>query len=217
MLFKMITELFAKSVAIRVILPVSLACVLVGCIAGYVFKRKDVFLAATVISCSGMELAIITTNMVKEAIPFCFSTFAMFSGVCYLGLIAGFEVRKKIQARRRNREQILRKLKFTLPEKDNTYIRDRLNTILNVEKTEKSEEKASQMEDGSDSLRLEHVRKLLTKVKDAPLTQGERLEAEEMSKMFSAYLRKSKWSPDDVHMMNELFSCLLKLSAKYSV
>lgn len=210
--FYKLAEVFQMSVAIRSVLPITLICVALSAVAGYVTRTKETFLGLLAVIGGGMQLAIYACSMIAQATAICWGCFALFSGISYLGLTSAFAIRKKIRERKHNREQILRKLQFTLPEKDNTYIRDRLNTILKIE-----EKQSNATENESEPLRLEHVRKMLAKVKEAPLTQAERIEAEEMSKMFSAYLKKNKWTPSDVRIMNELFSCLLKLSAKYSV
>ena len=58
---------------------------------------------------------------------------------------------------------------------------------------------------------------MLGKVKAAPLTIAERLQTDEMMKVFTLYQGKEEWSVEEVRSLNELCAQLLKLSAKYAV
>ena len=86
-------------------------------------------------------------------------------------------------------------------------MRARLNTALQTESEENTNERVD----------LEHARGLLAKIKEAPLSRAERLEAEEMSRLVAVYRDKESWSTSDLRAVNDAFSRILKLSAKYAV
>ena len=197
---------------------ITIATLLIVALAlGYVCKERNVYIAFCVLIGGGVCAALSALDMHADANRICLSLFFMVGGVNYLLLTAFFALRERVLRRRKQRAEIARRLLYTLPEKDNSYIRARLNTALNGEENE-TETRFLEEDEGQKALvRLEHVRKLLTKIKEAPLTKAERLESEEMTKLFAAYLGKRKWSSSDVRAVNELFSALLKLSAKYSV
>ncbi|MBR2320926.1 MAG: hypothetical protein IKA57_02180 [Clostridia bacterium] len=116
--------------------------------------------------------------------------------------------RRKGEEKRR-RAEVERRLQYTLPQKDNEYIRERLQNGLKVEEMDVEMKKIH--------VRLGYARVLLGKVKAAPLTIAERLQTDEMMKVFTLYQGKEEWSVEEVRSLNELCAQLLKLSAKYAV
>ena len=68
-----------------------------------------------------------------------------------------------------------------------------------------------------ETVRLAYARKLLERVKDAPLSLAERMETAEIGGVFALLLEKENWNNAEYKRINELFARLLKLSAKYSV
>ena len=68
-----------------------------------------------------------------------------------------------------------------------------------------------------ENFRADYAKKLFSKLQEAPLTKAERLEMQEVALLFSAYLKKSRWTVEDVRTMNDMFSSLLKISAKYAL
>ena len=127
-------------------------------------------------------------------------------------------IRAYVIRRKKRRAEILRKVQYTLPEKENTYIRSRLNSQLQSPNAPLCKEEKQEKEQGNkETFRSEYAGKLLRKVQEAPLTKAERMEMEEVSRLFSAYLKKSRWTVEDVRLMNDMFSYLIKISAKYSV
>ena len=146
-----------------------------------------------------------------QAAIVCNLSFGALACVCFLGLHFSIWLCNHRTQKRRERAEILRKLEYTLPDRENSYVRARLHTTLQC--ADRGEQRATI----PPILRWEYVKKLLTSLRNAPLTMTERLEAEDMTKLFNAYLSKNKWTPEDVRVINELFSRLLKLSAKYAV
>jgi hypothetical protein len=65
--------------------------------------------------------------------------------------------------------------------------------------------------------KLGYARKMLAKIKEAPLSPVERIDVEEIARLVALYGRKEKWSAADVKSVSEIFSRLLKLSAKYDI
>ena len=123
---------------------------------------------------------------------------------------------RTILERKRRRAEIERRLCYTLPDRENGYVRERLNVALKIPETELGEDVGGSF-DGKEFVKLEHARLLLNKIKEAPLSQAERLQTEEIGKTFSLYVHKEKWSPADLRAVNEICGILLKLSAKYAV
>ena len=67
------------------------------------------------------------------------------------------------------------------------------------------------------TIRFDHAKELLSKVRSSALTTAERLQTEEIAKTFSVYMHKEHWSAEELRAVNDLFASLLKLSAKYAV
>ncbi len=121
----------------------------------------------------------------------------------------------RAQERKKRRAATARRLKYTLPDRENSYVRARLNTALKAETGE--EPKLLGGEKQSVGLRLGYTRKMLARVREAALSPVERLDVEEMARLLALYVGKEKWSGADVKAINEMFSRLLKLSAKYEI
>jgi hypothetical protein len=100
-------------------------------------------------------------------------------------------------------------VQYTLPQRENGYIRERLNTALHISEGQDCAKQAR--------VRLGYARILLGKVKAAPLSVAERLQTEEMDKAFALYRGKTLWTAEELRGLNDLCSVLLKLSAKYAV
>ena len=133
-------------------------------------------------------------------------------GIFQLILLACMAAKQKRKLRAARREEELRTLRFTLPDKDNSYVRARLNSVLQEKPVADADEKPSFR-----AFDLAYAQKLSQKLKEAPLTFAERMQAEELSKLFRLYGEKRQWSVGDGQTLNEAFSALLKLSAKYAV
>ena len=116
---------------------------------------------------------------------------------------------KKKRKERLKRAEIVRRMQYTLPQSENEYVRMRLQSALRVEKTDEEGRWAR--------VRLGYARVLLGKVKGAPLSVAERLQAEEMGKTLALYRGKELWTAEELRGLNEVCAALLKLSAKYAV
>ena len=127
---------------------------------------------------------------------------------CCLSLAAVYIYRCLVAKRRKMQAERVKRVEYTLPQRENAYIRARLQDGLRVE----SGEETAQMR-----ARLGYARLLLGKVKCAPLSIAERLQAEEMEKILSLYRGKTAWTVEELRGVNDMCAALLKLSAKYAV
>lgn len=210
--FDWFSQIYFSSTLVFVIDFVAIGAFFIAFIAAFFLKDKSLFLSFSALI-SGVAYAfIIGAEEGETATSLGVATLLSGFGASYTITLIAFNIRSKILKRRIQREEMLRKLKFTLPDRDNSYVKARLNTVLQPENKLETEPEGEKK-----TFRLEHARQLLAKIKEAPLTRAERLEMEELSKLFNAYLKKYKWTSEDVRLINEMFAYLLKLSAKYSV
>lgn len=111
------------------------------------------------------------------------------------------------EKKRKSREEG-KALLFTLPDKENLFIRERLNTSLSP----KEEQYFS-----SSDLQMEYMRKCIVKLKGAKLSPADRLAVENYSRIITAYMSAEALSAQELRGVNDTFSALLKMSAKYAV
>ena len=146
----------------------------------------------------------------RLAIACCF--FAVLS--LALGLMLCFFLLKRSKGERIKRRQRAQKdLQFTLPDKENTFIRERLNGTLSPEPT--NAKGAVLLKDMD--LKLDYTRKTITKLKASQLTPADRLEVNRISKTVTFFALKNALSPSETRSLNDCFARLLKLCAKYAV
>ncbi len=131
------------------------------------------------------------------------SVIQLVRGICALS--------RRRKERRRRRLQAARKLEFTLPDERNEYVRSRLRTTLRAETPPKTVDKDSA------GVRLRYAKKMLSLLKESPLSPVERLDVEEMDGVVALYKGRERWSSEDMKAVNEVFARLLKLSAKYEI
>ena len=124
-------------------------------------------------------------------------------------LLVIFVIRQRKRREKEARAAESRRIQYTLPQRENGYVRTRLQNGLKVENMD---EGARQVR-----VRLGYARILLGKVNAAPLTVAERLQAEEMEKTLALYRGKSEWTAWEVRGVNDTCAALLKLAAKYAV
>ncbi len=116
-----------------------------------------------------------------------------------------------LKARKTRRIQAKRRLRYTLPDERNDYVKSRLHTALRAEEGEKYVNRESV------GVRLRYAKKMLALLKESPLSPVERLDVEELDGVIAAYQAREKWSSEDVKAVGEIFARLLKLSAKYEI
>ena len=124
-------------------------------------------------------------------------------------------LKKRRNYRRESYQTADRELKFTLPDKENSFVRDRLKGDLKSEDERKKQETFTPLKDMD--IRLDYTRKTITKLKASQLTPADRLEVNRISKTVTFFALKNALSPSETRSLNDCFSRLLKLCAKYAV
>ena len=180
-------------------------------------RDRGFFVAFAIMIIGGELLMLLQENIDLITALSCVVWMCFLSAFVYVLLTCALIIRAAIVRRKKRRDAMLRKVQYALPEQENTYIRARLHTVLKgdgiLDKTGNLiKEKGVQ-----ENFRAEYVKKLLAKLQKAPLTKAERWELHEVTLLFSAYLKKSDWTAQDIRALNDIFSYLLKLSAKYTV
>ena len=188
---------------------------LVAFFVALVSSRRDVFVALALSFGGGCFLPALCSASFSSADQGAYALFLIVGGaLLYLLLCAFLSVGEKKKERKKRRAEESRRAVFTLPDRENTFVRDRLNVSLRPEETDADKEDFDAEEN---KLRLDHVRCMLTKLKAAPLSPGDRLETEEISRLITMYASKEKLSPKEVRGLNDCLSYVLKTAAKYAV
>ena len=117
----------------------------------------------------------------------------------------------RLLKKRRHNFEWERQVEFALPDRENTYVRSRLATVLNTESTEEQEREETL------PITFTHAQSLLRSLWFAPLSQAERLEMQTLEDDLKKYGERTHFSSKDVRKLNDLFARLLKLSAKHGV
>ena len=139
------------------------------------------------------------------------SVCAVFGGGTYfIAYLVALFARAKRKKRARKEERY-RQLQYTLPERDNTYIRARLNGALHCENAENKEIK------GGWKTEFSYAKGLLAKLRAAELSATDRLQAEDLGRLLALYGKKENLASEDLQPINDCFAALLKLAAKYAV
>ncbi len=125
--------------------------------------------------------------------------------VCF-ALCGVITLTKKARARKRARIEKERALQYTLPDRDNEFVRNRLQTVLC-----KEDEKTCEGVD------LAYARELHVKLASEKVTVAERLELSEIGALFALFTRRDALTASEIRMLSDAFGRLLKLSAKYAL
>lgn len=209
-----LAELIANNPMTVFILCVCITLYFAAAMIGFCCRDRGFYTAFAVMITCGACVVFAAAEKPMEFLWVVAAGFTFIAAGFYALMTCGLICRAHILRQRKRRNEILRKVQYALPEKDNSYIRERLNTVLQSTPTDKTQ---SQTISNKEAFQTAHAQKLLQKVQEAPLTKAERLEMEEVSRLFSAYLKKSRWTVEDVRLINDMFSYLLKISAKYAL
>ncbi len=212
-------DLFMETLAENgLIMLVSFLLLLAAATVCFFCRDRGFYVAFAVMIVGGSIFVLLAAEAAFLTAISCVIGLCFIAAFVYVLLTCALIVRAVVLRRKKRRAEILRKVQYTLPEKDNSYIRSRLNTALNAENAPAHKEMPLPKEEGvKEDFRADYARKLLAKLQEAPLTKAERLEMQEVSRLFSAYLKKSRWTVEDVRLINDMFSYLLKISAKYAI
>lgn len=132
-----------------------------------------------------------------------------------LGILLKIWLKKRRERRIEGYRKADREMRFTLPDKENSFVRERLKGTLKTEDEQKKQESFTQLKDMD--IRLDYTRKTITKLKASSLTPADRLEVNRISKTVTFFALKNALSPSETRSLNDCFSRLLKLCAKYAV
>ncbi len=211
-----LTENFAGEMSLLISLGVCTALLIVGGVLSCTFRDTGLFIAIATALTGGFALFILFGRTEVRASLAALALLLVFIGIEYVVLFSIIWVQRRVTECKCARTEIARRLCYTLPDRENSYIRMRLNTTLQVDESALNADM-----DGSEelkkSIKLAYARQLLSKVKEAELTRAERLQVEETERAFSLYLAKERWDTKDLRAVNDLCASLLKLSAKYAV
>ena len=191
-----------------------LVALLVACLC----KSQSLYAGMALLLVGVIEGGIFVTDTAVRAAAFFRSLTWIIVGALWLLSALIITLARRV-VRRKKRLILNGKRNFDLlPEKDNSYVRDRLHTALRVDDSgEFLRERKSVPYENRGLVRLGYARKLLAQVQDAHLSPAERLETEMLAQSFIDYASYKRWDAEQLRAVNELFSRLLKLAAKYSV
>lgn len=178
---------------------------------GFFARSTGLYAALCLLTVSLGNILFLAFGRGEKTLALLLAVGGSFAGIGYAVLYLLLALRRKIVRRRAARVELKRHIQFTLPDRENEYLRDRLRISLNTKKEEVVSERKQV------GVRIGYARKMLAKIKEEALTPTERIDVEEMAGLIAAYDGKEKWSASDVKVMSEIFSRLLKLSAKYGI
>ena len=187
---------------------VYLLLLLSGILTAYFCRSKDGFIAWLVVDTGGFLLVMFAKETFSWREVGVFIALALvLGGLLFLLLSFALFVRRQRKKRAALKEGQKRRLEFTLPDRKNEYLRQRLDGVLKARGEERSES----------GVKLEYVRGLLARLKAAPLAAVERLQAEELSKQITFYSSKEGLTAEEKRGLGDCFSALINLAAKYGV
>lgn len=204
-------NLFDGNLLLTVMGLALLILTVLSAVVGYFIKSTGLYAAFSLLFVCACGVVLLVCGVGTERLALLLAIEGGLVGIGYAVVYTCLECARKFALRKAERAEIRRKVKFTLPDRDNQYLQDRLRTHLRLEGGESVVEK-----EGA-GLRLGYAHMMLCKIREASLTAVERMEIEEMASLLVAYENKVKWSNSDLQSMTEIFSRLLKLSAKYDV
>ena len=189
---------------------------LLSAVLAYLLDKTGVFIALSAVVSGLSRLAFVLGKQEESKMRFGQGILLLCTGVLYLTLQLALMIRGNIQRRKEARAEIARRIAYTLPERENTYVRSRLNTTLFLPEEELNADMGAS--NGSqEPVKLDYARTLLNRLRESPLSGADRLQVEELGRMLSLYLLKENWTTKDARAVNELCATLLKLSGKYNV
>ena len=138
----------------------------------------------------------------------------LFGLICILFLLVALINKvKKTAERKKERAERERRLQFALPEKNEEFIRARLDSVLN-ERVRKSDTEVRAL---SKEYSFSYIKKLIALLKEKRTSSADKIQIEEYAHLIGVYAVKEKWTGDDLGVVNEAFARVIKLSGKYAV
>ena len=208
---KIFAWLFYENIPLLIIFSATFFALNVAVYLSYSSNTTSVFIALSlIIGGSAWLISAVYKVRIEYALRPT-AVLCVYGGTAYVILRIILGVKRKIIERKAKREQIERSLQFTLPEKDNSFIRARLNTVLKPTKVKESE----RMEIGK--IEFSYAKALLEKLTDCRLSTADGLKAQSLMEIIGEYAVKPTCTTGELAKLSEAFSTLLKLSAKYAV
>ena len=198
---------FASSVVLTVCFFITIVLLGVGGWLGLRLQQSGYTLGVGLLALGGNLLTLV---WVKTPILYAVIYFASLLCVCavaYCIALVCVSASAYAKMRRAEREKIERAACYTLPARENEFVRDRLHTVLREVETDEGERL---------NVSFSYARRTLLRLRNAKLGLSERLETEELARLFALYKNKELFTTEDVTTLNEAFSRLMKLSAKYT-
>lgn len=202
-------SLFFENQVLQVLFFVGLGVLLAALILGFITNSAGVCMGLSVITVGSVGLYSAFFPTERQGVVTVWLLICI-AGIVHISLLGILLCKERSRTRKARRAEIERRLQYTLPDRENSYVRARLNTALYVREGMEGETEPA-------PIRLNYAQELLQRVKNASLTTAERLQAEELGAQFALFMKKENWVAGDVRCVNELCAALLKLSAKYSV
>lgn len=198
-------------VALAAVMSGSLLVLTASAIISVLDQSVRIYLGALpMIAGGGVLLKLLQEAGVQE-LWFALCICGVFGGGTYfIAYLVALFVRAKRKKRARKEERY-RQLQYTLPDRENTYIRARLNGALHCEREESKVEKSAWKTEFS------YARDLLARLRAAELSATDRLQTEDLSRLLALYGKREKLDSEDLPLLNDCFAALLKLAAKYAV
>lgn len=178
----------------------------------YRFASGSLFLASIAILMGIASLFMQRENIGLESLLPLISVLVIMLGISYVLFFIGVKLSLKRKRVREERERQAREMRYELPQRDNTFVRARLGCISNDNVLEETKDVV-----GDINLRFIYAQGLLAKLRLKTLTATERLEMDELASVFAVYAQKQGYVGEDVRLINDAFSRVLKLAAKYAV
>lgn len=196
---------YALPILDRWALGISAVVLFLFFVLGVCLKNTGLYLSGGALVFGGLALAPVFWS--KTLIGCVLALF----GVGFFMLFSWLGIHSARKRRKAEKAERLRKMKFTLPDKDNEYLRARLNTVL------KERKEGEGITRTQADVHPDYAKRLLNGLKNAPVSAVERLETEELGGAISMYFKKERLTEGDLSAVNEAFARLIKLSAKYEI
>ena len=192
----------------RWIALLSVALALLCMALGVTWESERGYLSLAFALASGGCMLALLVRMDGERVFLLAVFFLSVIGLGYAPLSGILALRRRLRERRVRVFEEKRRLQYTLPERENGYLRDRLRTAL---------QPLSPPEEEGVRVSLGYAKRMLAQVKESSLSPLERIEIEETAAFVALLSKKELWSATDAKSVNEVLSRLLKLAAKYEV
>jgi len=209
-------EFLAQERYLQEVMLSAVCALLLSALFAYFLRKTSIYTALVAIIC-GIVRLVLLKGAINEKIGATSSAFlCILGGMIYLFLFLVLTIKEQIARRKARRAEVERRIAYTLPDRENHFIRTRLNTTLRMPENALNAD-MGMLFDKKAPLQLHYVRRLFSQLKAAPLSGVERLQVEEMGKVLALYCFKDVWTTLDIRGVNDFCAMLLKLSAKYDI